>query len=405
MDRSRRIQIVGVTALLGLILLTLNGQTPPPPPAELAGFRRENKPPRLAPVVTRTATPLGGPADLDPHSPSCPLSGDPPPWGNLNVLQVFHGTQLIGEAVVGGVPGSPDWQAMLEPRAARLAEKGETLRLVHAGMVDLEARIGAHGCEVESLKFDPPRVCELDPILVAVFAEDPTFGVLADPGIAPLPARIQGGHLEIWPPTQTGEARLYSPELPPIGLRWSKTDCDPVEAPGLARVTGRVMDPLDQGGPYFVEGCGGRALAEADGAYSLWIAAAEPCALEAWRLDGQLRALSEPGAIEPRQGAEFVIDLVLPEQRMAGLGLSFRIVDGGIEVLQIHEGTPAWEAGLRVGDLVTHVDGEPTSGMSENDFVAFATGPVGSEVALTLSSDEPQEIIRLRRQNLDGLIP
>lgn len=61
--------------------------------------------------------------------------------------------------------------------------------------------------------------------------------------------------------------------------------------------------------------------------------------------------------------------------------------DCGLRVLEVLTGAPAGAAGLRAGDVVTGVDGEPLAGTTIDDAVGLIRGPRGSEVVLSLERD------------------
>jgi serine protease Do len=67
-------------------------------------------------------------------------------------------------------------------------------------------------------------------------------------------------------------------------------------------------------------------------------------------------------------------------------------MEEGAYVVEVHEGTPAQNAGLAAGDVITEVDGEPVAGPRELTNVITATSP-GTRVTLTVIRDgESQEI-------------
>lgn len=74
-----------------------------------------------------------------------------------------------------------------------------------------------------------------------------------------------------------------------------------------------------------------------------------------------------------------------------GIGtLVQRTSDGQIEVVQVYEDSPAEAAGLREGDLIVAVDGEPVSavdGRRYNDAVSRMRGEEGTQVTLTVVRD------------------
>ncbi|MEZ5828966.1 MAG: S41 family peptidase [Hyphomicrobiales bacterium] len=62
--------------------------------------------------------------------------------------------------------------------------------------------------------------------------------------------------------------------------------------------------------------------------------------------------------------------------------------DTGIEVISPVDGSPADKAGIRTGDLITHVDGKPLSGLSLSQGVGLMRGKIGSKISLTILRDD-----------------
>ena len=278
---------------------------------------------------------------------------------------------------------------------------------LHDAVIEpLRLRIEGGVCTAPPLHFQPGVTCALGPELhqtLSALREGIDWAVRGEDGDH-LATRRNGDRLTIWPPSPTGRGRLLLPGQPAAPLRWTKGVCAPLNTTPTATLQGRLIDPLDQGGPYFVVGCGTQALVQDDLSFTLQIAAAEPCQVEAWRMDGPLRALSEPAEITLEPGTTRALELRLPEVRMAGLGIAFRVEDGGVRTLKVHDGSPAWEAGLREGDLIIEVDGQPTPGMSDNDFVAFGTGPSGSVARLVIADDAGTSTVEVRRGELRALL-
>ena len=68
--------------------------------------------------------------------------------------------------------------------------------------------------------------------------------------------------------------------------------------------------------------------------------------------------------------------------------------DGFVKVVSPIDDTPAFRAGVKAGDLITHLDGEPVLGMTLSDAVKKMRGPVSSDIILTIrrEGEEPLEI-------------
>src|ERR1700728_1234462 len=67
-----------------------------------------------------------------------------------------------------------------------------------------------------------------------------------------------------------------------------------------------------------------------------------------------------------------------------GVGMRIVLQDGKVVVVVPMEGTPAFRAGIRPGDVILSVDGKPTDHMDTAAVAALLKGPRGTHVAVTL---------------------
>lgn len=67
-----------------------------------------------------------------------------------------------------------------------------------------------------------------------------------------------------------------------------------------------------------------------------------------------------------------------------GLGISIQKRQGHITVISPIEGTPAWKMGIRAGDVITHINGEPIDDWSSDEVVRHLKGPKGTQVNITI---------------------
>jgi C-terminal processing protease CtpA/Prc len=76
--------------------------------------------------------------------------------------------------------------------------------------------------------------------------------------------------------------------------------------------------------------------------------------------------------------------------------------DGRIVVKQLVTGGPAQLAGIRVGDIITHIDGKPTQGSDFLQMVQFRLrGRTGTKVQLNIlrpGENKPLRFILTRKQ-------
>jgi carboxyl-terminal processing protease len=67
-----------------------------------------------------------------------------------------------------------------------------------------------------------------------------------------------------------------------------------------------------------------------------------------------------------------------------GLGIEVSMENGLVKVVSPIDDTPAARAGLKPGDLITHLDGEPVAGLTLPEAVEKMRGPENSEITLTI---------------------
>ncbi len=67
-----------------------------------------------------------------------------------------------------------------------------------------------------------------------------------------------------------------------------------------------------------------------------------------------------------------------------GLGIRVTMEGGYVKVISPIDDTPAFRAGLKPSDLITHLDGEPIQGLTLNQAVEKMRGKVGTDLKLTI---------------------
>jgi carboxyl-terminal processing protease len=72
------------------------------------------------------------------------------------------------------------------------------------------------------------------------------------------------------------------------------------------------------------------------------------------------------------------------EGRYYGLGISIQVVDGDITVFTVFEGSPAYQKGLRRGDIIAKIEGEETKGWQTDQAVGKLRGPKGTTVSISI---------------------
>lgn len=107
-----------------------------------------------------------------------------------------------------------------------------------------------------------------------------------------------------------------------------------------------------------------------------------PCTVQARRKDGQLwTRWTHPVQVMPGS-ADSELALALPVERAGGVGMRISPTRDGARVHHVASWTPAWQAGIEPGDVITSVDGQPLAGKHVDRMVEQITGPEGSLVEL-----------------------
>jgi hypothetical protein len=199
----------------------------------------------------------------------------------------------------------------------------------------------------------------------------------------------------------SGEGLLRIPGYSRQRLRWDTSEggaaCSPVFLDPVAVVVGRV-EPV--WGEVSVSGCGSYDKTDEDGNFYLEVEP-ELCEVVASRKDGAVTILGEPASVVPVPGTEIEITLHLPEARGGGLGLRWEPVDEGWRVTGAFKNSPAMEAGVKFGDIISSVDGEPTGADSVAEIPTLTEGLEGSIATLTIISGGQERQIAVERRYLD----
>jgi carboxyl-terminal processing protease len=99
-------------------------------------------------------------------------------------------------------------------------------------------------------------------------------------------------------------------------------------------------------------------------------------------IDGMLAALDPHSSYA--EGAEFDQLKTTTDGNYGGLGLTVSLEDGVVKVIAPTEDTPAWRAGIKAGDYITHINGEFLNGITLDQAVEKMKGDPGTAVKLTI---------------------
>lgn len=110
-------------------------------------------------------------------------------------------------------------------------------------------------------------------------------------------------------------------------------------------------------------------------------------------IKGMVEALDDPYSafLDPDT---YEVKLRGMEGKIEGIGAYVGVKDDQMTVIAPIAGSPADRAGLRSGDVILEIDGQPTSGMSDVEAVLAVHGPSGSTVGLlVLHPDETEPVL------------
>ncbi len=82
-----------------------------------------------------------------------------------------------------------------------------------------------------------------------------------------------------------------------------------------------------------------------------------------------------------------------------GLGVELKVDEKGLRLVGVIPGGPAAEAGLKVGERITHVEGQPMAGLGLDEAAGRLQGAEGTSVALTIldANGNTRELRLVRR--------
>ena len=74
------------------------------------------------------------------------------------------------------------------------------------------------------------------------------------------------------------------------------------------------------------------------------------------------------------------------EGRYNGLGATSQNIDGKVTITELYQDGPSLEAGLKVGDQITHVNGRSAEGRTYEEVIQFIRGYPGTNLNLSVFS-------------------
>jgi carboxyl-terminal processing protease len=116
-------------------------------------------------------------------------------------------------------------------------------------------------------------------------------------------------------------------------------------------------------------------------------------------IDGMLASLDPHSSYV--EGSDFDQLKTTTDGNYGGLGLTVSLEDGIVKVIAPTEDTPAWRAGIKSGDYITHINGEFMNGVTLDQAVEKMKGAPGTSVKLTIvrpGKDKPFDVAITRER-------
>jgi len=114
-------------------------------------------------------------------------------------------------------------------------------------------------------------------------------------------------------------------------------------------------------------------------------------------IDGMLASLDPHSSYLDEKGFRSL--MTSTEGNYGGLGLSVTQEDGAVKVMTVTEDTPAFRAGIKTGDYLTHINGKLVYGGTLDEAVEQMRGPPGTSVKITVvrpGRDKPFDLSMTR---------
>ncbi|HET9813795.1 MAG TPA: S41 family peptidase [Sphingomicrobium sp.] len=116
-------------------------------------------------------------------------------------------------------------------------------------------------------------------------------------------------------------------------------------------------------------------------------------------IDGMLSALDPHSSYA--EATDFDTLKSTTDGNYGGLGITVSTEDGAIKVVAPTEDTPAWRAGIKAGDFITHINGELVYGLTLDEAVEKMRGAPGTPIKVTIvrpGRDKPFDVGMVRER-------
>lgn len=117
-------------------------------------------------------------------------------------------------------------------------------------------------------------------------------------------------------------------------------------------------------------------------------------------IEGMVAGLNDPHSsyLTSKEAVEFNQTVAGNYQ---GIGVGFSMVEQGAMITKVYSDSPASKAGLKVGDIITKADGNELAQASTDQVRDYVRGEDGTEVTLTILSNQKTSDVTVTRGALD----
>lgn len=116
-------------------------------------------------------------------------------------------------------------------------------------------------------------------------------------------------------------------------------------------------------------------------------------------LNGMLSSLDPHSSYLDAESFNFMSEQT--KGKFGGLGIEVTMDNGLVKVVSPIDDTPAFKAGLKAGDYITHIDGETVIGLNLNEAVAKLRGKIGTKVKLSIRREGEKPFdVTIKRQEI-----
>lgn len=125
-------------------------------------------------------------------------------------------------------------------------------------------------------------------------------------------------------------------------------------------------------------------------------------AMQQAAIEAMIESLDDPYALFVPDDKEkaFIKDL---EGDYAGIGAEVRMIDGELVIITPMDQSPALAAGMKAGDVVEKIDGEPATDATIQALIERLTGPVGTDVLVDVRhTDDSEELLTITRGHIQS---